>query len=87
MIKISLPNPNEYENIEGFLRQLELTVHHAQKAYEQLEKDDMITEDTYITFRFPKVNLYSREYDDKGFAKVHVDEETNQFLEIEIEIA
>lgn len=88
MIKIRLPNPNDYQgNIKGFLRQLELSVHHAQKSYEQLEKDELISDETFCTYRHPSVNLYDRESDSDGYVKVHVDEESNQFLNIEIEIA
>lgn len=87
MIKISLPNPQEYgDNIKGFLRQLELSVHHAQKAYEQMVVDEMITDNAYITYRHPKVELYDREHDNTGCVKVHVDEEQNEFLNIELEI-
>lgn len=93
MIKIRLPNPNNYqENIKGFLRQLELSVHHAQKSFEQLEKDKMIDGNSFITYRFPEVGLYQRYELDKennpdSYVKVHVDEESNQFQNIEIEIA
>lgn len=96
MVKISLPNPNDYsgdidgtkryEQMKAFLRQLELSVHHAQKSLEQMKADDMIGEDSFITFRHPQMDLYDRESDDKGFVKVHVDEEGDQMLDIEIEI-
>ncbi len=56
-IKISLPNPtnssiNTYSEIKGYLKQLELAVHHAQKAVESYKKDtgvEEITEDSWLT--------------------------------------
>ncbi len=97
-IKIGLPNPSDFsgdpnadekgraKEMRHFLKQLELTVHHAQKALEQLEKDDMITVDSFITFRHPRMNLYEREADSDGNVKVHVDEEAEEMNDIEIEI-
>jgi len=97
-IKISLPNPQDFSgssNADGkerakemrhFLKQMELTIHHAQKALEQLEKDDMLGEDSYITYRHPQMDLYNREQDKEGNVKVHVDEESEEMNDIEIEI-
>lgn len=90
MVKIKLPNPNEFrENPKQFFRQLELAVHYAQKSYEEMEKDGSFTSgedsDNFIVFRFPKLNLYEREDIGEGFVKVHVDEESE--LDVEIEIA
>lgn len=91
MIKISLPNPTDYKGkggIKQFLRQLELSVHHAQKAYEEIEKDDMFTEDAFVAYRFPRVgSFYDLEQDNEGFVKVHVDDESSDFQNIEIEIS
>ena len=98
MVKISLPNPNDYSigisgretavNIKHFLRQLELSVHHLQKSVEQLEKDGMLTEDSFIMFRFPRIgSFYDKEQDNEGYIKIHVDEESDEFQEIEVEIA
>lgn len=97
MVKISLPNPNDYsgsgssleetgQGMKSFLRQMELSVHHAQKSLEQLESDGMISEESFITFRHPRMELYDREQDDKGYVKVHVDEEGDGMNDIEIEI-
>lgn len=90
VIKIALPNPNESDGIKQFLRQLELSVHHAQKAIEEEEKSngpETITgEEAYAIFRFPLIDLYEREQDGQGFVKVHVDEEATNMQEIEIKI-
>lgn len=87
MVKIKLPNPNEFQkNPKQFFRQLELAVHHAQKSYEEMEKDGSYNPDeNFICFRFPKLNLYDRDDIGEGFVKVHVDEESE--LDVEIEIA
>jgi len=84
MVKIKLPEASEGMEVKHFLKQLELSVHHAQKAYEEMVKDDLVNEETFIYYRFPNLNLNDREQDDNGFAKVHVDEESE--LEIELEI-
>jgi len=89
MIKVSLPKPNDTSGSQGirhFLKQMELSIHHLQKSLEQMEKDSLVNEDTYIIYRFPKINLYDREQDSEGNVKVHVDEESDQMQEIEIEI-
>ena len=88
-IKVSLPKPNDTtgQEIKHFLRQLELCVHHLQKSVEEMEQNGQLTEDTFLIYRFPRINLYEREQDKEGFAKVHVDEESDQMQEIEIEIA
>lgn len=88
-IKISLPKPNDTsgKEIDLFLRQMELCIHHLQKSWEEIKKDDKNIEDYYIMYRFPKIDLYNREQDDKGFTKVHADEEGNQMQEIEVELA
>lgn len=88
-IKVSLPKPNNTEGteIKRFLRQLELCVHHLQKSVEEMEKEGELTEDTFIIYRFPRIELYNREQDEDGKVKVHVDEETDQMQTIEIEIA
>ena len=87
-IKVSLPKPNNTtgQKIKSFLRQMELSVHHLQKVIEELEKDGDLTDDTYIMYRFPEINLYEREQDEEGFVKVHVDEEGEQMQEISVEI-
>ncbi len=88
-IKISLPKPENicgYKDIKHFLRQLELCVHHASKSLEEMNTNGDINETSYVIYRFPAINLYEREQDDKGFVKVHVDEESDQMQDIEIEI-
>ena len=92
MVTISLPNPNDFSSagvkgIEQFLRQLELSVHHLQKSFEQLKKDGMVNDDdTLITYRFPRVDISNREQDKEGNAKVHIDEEGDEFQSITVEI-
>lgn len=95
MIKISLPNPTEYD-IKMFFRQMELSIHHAQKAWEEIEKDakenpdeyaENWRENYYVMYRFPRIELYDREQDNDGNVKVHVDEEGDQMQNIEIEIS
>lgn len=90
-IKISLPRPSDFAintlaGMKSYLRQLELAVHHAQKSVEEMAKNDEINEDSFIIYRFPSIDLDSRDSDDKGFVKVHVDEETEEMQLIEIEI-
>lgn len=97
-IKVSLPKPDNTDGreIKWFLRQMELSIHHLQKSWDELEKeakenpndfDENWRDNYFLMYRFPKINLYSREQDEKGFVKVHVDEEGEQMQEIEIEIA
>ncbi len=92
MVKISLPNPMDYGlNAIAFLRQLELCVHHAKKAIEDLKETGEWTEGEdsgcFFVYRFPQVNLDRREQDKDGNVKVHVDEESEEFQNIEIEFA
>jgi len=88
-IRVSLPKPEDTtgKEIKHFLRQMELTIHHLQKAVEEMEKEGELTEDTFIVYRFPKMNLYDKKSDNEGFVKVHVDDETNKMQDIELEIA
>jgi len=91
MVTISLPNPSDFEGVKGieqFLRQLELSVHHLQKSFEQLKKDGMVNDDdSFIIYRFPRVNLGEREKDGEGQVKVHEDEECDEFQAITVEIS
>lgn len=88
-IKGGLPKPNDTngKEIKKFLRQMELGVHFLTKSVEELEKDGELDDGTFITFRFPRSNLYGRAQDKNGNVLVHVDEEFDQMQEIEIEIA
>lgn len=89
-MRFVLPNPNDYQtDFLSFLKQLELTLHHARKSY-QAETEGLTEEqiDNYcFTFRFPKIELYDREQDEKGFVRVHVDEEMEQMQNIELEFS
>lgn len=88
-IRVSLPKPEDTtgKEIKKFLRQLELTVHHLQKAVEEMEKEGDLTENTFIIYRFPLMNLNDRESDDEGYVRVHVDDESSKMQDIELEIA
>jgi hypothetical protein len=89
MFKIALPKPSEYENnIPLFLSQMKIVIKATEKSYELLTKD-LTTEELKqisLIYRFPEIDLEERENDENGFVKVHVDEETNQMQDIEIEI-
>ena len=97
MIKISLPNPNDYQgDIKMFLRQCELSIHHATKAWEEIEKDALEhpdkyeenwREDYWSIFRFPEMDLNERESDKDGNVKVHADEVNEGMQNILLEIS
>ena len=56
-IIIPLPQSSEsstYKQIQGYLKQLELAIHHAQKSVEAAERNELeITEDSYVVFEHP----------------------------------
>lgn len=89
-IKISLPKPleydGEYKGIKSFLKQLELCVHHCQKALEEMEKNGELGSDSFVVYRFPSLDIQGRKQDANGNVLVHVDEESESMQEIEIEI-
>lgn len=99
MVKIALPNPDDYQgNIKQFLRQLELAVHHAQKAYDQLIEDGSIEDtkesDNFICYRHPKLDFYDLAEQQKkdgtsdgSHVNIHVDDGEEKVREIEIEIS
>jgi len=62
-IKVNLPKPENTtgKDIKSFLRQMELSVHHLQKAVEQLETDGLLTEATYIIYRYPVLESIQNE--------------------------
>ena len=87
-VKVSLPKPEDTtgQSIKGFLRQLELCVHHLQKSVEEMEKDGELGENTFIIYRFPYIDTL-REKD--NHYELHVDDfsDTRKMQNIEIEIA
>ncbi len=85
-VKVSLPKPEDTtgQSIKGFLRQLELCVHHLQKSVEEMEKDGELSDNTFIIYRLP--SLERKERDKESFIKVHEDELSGELQEIEIEI-
>lgn len=96
-IRVSLPKPDNItgKDIKRFLRQMELSVHHLQKSWEEIEEDarknpadyeENWQDNYYLIYGFPQLKLYSREADNEGFVKVHQDEEGEQMQDIEIEI-
>ncbi len=59
-MKIKFPNPNDYTgDIDGFLDQLELCVHHARKSWDKTKKnyseEELANSDVapYAVFRVP----------------------------------
>lgn len=59
-IKINLPEMNYEMTIPQYLKQLELAVHHAQKAYQSAEKDIKITENAAVWFELPAIEAFLR---------------------------
>lgn len=48
---------NTYKGLKGYLKQLELAVHHAQKAVENAEKSGIeITDGAFICFKHPSLD-------------------------------
>ena len=56
-ILIPLPvnsSANTYKELNSYLKQLELAVHHAQKSVESAEKTGVeLTEDAFVSFKHP----------------------------------
>ncbi len=86
-ITVSLPKPRDTtgKNIKGFLRQMELSIHHLQKAVDEMEKDELLTDSTFIIYRFPFLERQYN-YEKEDVAKVHTDESSDGMQEIEIQI-
>ena len=87
-VKVSLPKPEDTTGvkIKGFLRQLELCIHHLQKSVEEMEKEGELSENTYVIYRFP----YLEKMEGKdSHINIHIDDlsETFKGQNIEIEIA
>ena len=100
MIKITLPNPNEFQyqgGVKHFLRQLELCVHHAQKAYEEIKNNKKengeyeASDNEYVVFRQPNMDFYEIDRvdgsDENGYIKIHVDAQSDKGQEIVLEIS
>ena len=88
MVKITLPNPDNFGgDIKHYLRQLELAVHHAQKAWDAIETDDLMPdpEARFVTYRFPFLDLEKSDPD--GNVVMRVDDLRGAIMTIEIEIA
>lgn len=58
-INIPLPNSysiNTYKELKNYLKQFELSIHYAQKAVENAEKEGLlISEDCYVNFEYPSL--------------------------------
>ena len=56
-IIIPLPqysSASTYKELEGYLKQLELAIHHAQKSVESAERSGIeLSEDTFVVFEHP----------------------------------
>lgn len=87
-IKVALPKPNDTSgvDIKKFLRQMELCVHYLKKSVEELEKQGEDMEEYFLMYRFPRMKLDSRKSDGEGRVLVHIDEENDQMMDIEIQI-
>lgn len=63
-IKIPLPastSANTYKELKGYLKQLELAVHHAQKAVDNAEQTGIeITENSFVLFEHPSLSYLAR---------------------------
>lgn len=86
-IKIKLPensSVNTYKQLKGYLKQLELSIHHAQKAVENAEVTGIeISEDTYVRFRHPQLDNLKIDDDD---VKFDGDNFYSELQDIELEI-
>lgn len=82
-MKLEIPLPSDfsvdsYPKIKNYLKQLELAIHHAQKAVENAEKEGMkIGEDSFAVFEHPAL--------DDDFSRDHYDELQNVVLSINIQ--
>ena len=65
-MEIIIPLPenssaNTYKELKGYLKQLELAIHHAQKAVDNAEETGIeITEDSYVCFKHPTLESSMR---------------------------
>jgi hypothetical protein len=89
LIKIPLPGGNgvnTYKELHSYLKQMELAVHHAQKAVEHAEKDGIeISEDCYACFRHPAIDDLELNDEDAKFKGENFYEEL-QSVELEINL-
>lgn len=57
-IPMTLQSANSYKELKASLRQLELSVHHAQKAVESAEKNGVVvTEDSFMNYDHPWLRI------------------------------
>lgn len=70
-IKINLPSNssiNTYKELNGYLKQLELAIHHAQKAVQNAENTGIkITEDAFVCFEHPSLDNLKIDSEDVKF--------------------
>ena|SRR3990167_8749999 len=80
-IKITLPEcqgVSTYKQLQGYLKQLELAVHHAQKAVENAENSGVeISESAFAVFEHPQLEM-SLKYDEEKNA---MPEKASAFLD------
>lgn len=80
-MKIKLPNPDDFDSdVDGFLEQLELCVHHARKAWGKMKASKDEVPDAYISYR---VNVLEDNYDEYSAI---IDKNLEQDIDIEIKI-
>ena len=94
-MQIIIPLPqccsaNTYQELKAYLKQLELAVHHAQKAVESAEKEKVeITEDSSIYFNHPLLETIGESEVDpevlKNFGANFYDELQNIEIKINLE--
>lgn len=78
-MKVRLPNPTDYDNVDGFLEQLELSIYHTKKSWEKIKKSlDPDAETPYVIFRVSVLqDNYEKYYD-------IIDNQKEQEIDIEI---
>ncbi len=78
-INISLPSSsslNTFKEMKGYLKQLELALHHAQKSVESAEEQGItLTDDSFICFRHR--SLPEKEQDDLYDELQHIELQIN----------
>lgn len=79
-MEITIPLPNSfsistYSELKNYLKQLELCVHHAQKAMENAEEEGLkVTENAYVCFEHPSLSEKQRgeDYDELQNVELHI---------------
>ncbi len=57
IIPLPTTSASTYKELNGYLKQFELAIHHAQKAVNNAEETGIeITEDSFVCFKFPSIS-------------------------------